>query len=153
MTPLFKKLNYKDHLDILCLNAPKSFDKEVVQMSTIANIHNDIKNNSEWSFVIVFAVTQSELDNYIEEVVPVLREDAVVWFCYPKKSSKNYKCEFNRDTGWQLLGHHGYEGVRMVAIDTDWSALRFRHISKIKKFTRRSSMAISDKGKARTKNK
>jgi len=29
-------------------------------------------------------------------------------------------------TGWNMLGHEGFEPVRMVAIDEDWSAKRFR---------------------------
>ena len=33
---------------------------------------------------------------------------------------------FNRDSEWRVLSEAGYETVRMVAIDEDWSALRFR---------------------------
>ena len=69
---------------------------------------------------------------------------------YPKGSSKNYTCDFNRDTGWQVLGNLGWEGVRMVAIDTDWSALRFRRVEYIKKMTRRKRMAMSKGGKDNT---
>ncbi|MEL6635310.1 MAG: hypothetical protein AAFW73_19430 [Bacteroidota bacterium] len=69
---------------------------------------------------------------------------------YPKGSSKNYTCDFNRDTGWQVLGNLGWEGVRMVAIDTDWSALRFRRVEYIKKMTRRKRMAMSKGGKDKT---
>jgi hypothetical protein len=57
----------------------------------------------------------------------------MLWFAYPKKSSVNYTCDFSRDTGWEILGRHGFEGVRMVAIDQDWSALRFRRVEYIKK--------------------
>ena len=35
----------------------------------------------------------------------------------------------------------------MVAIDDDWSVLRFRHIDKIKSFTREKKRAMSEKGK------
>jgi len=39
---------------------------------------------------------------------------------------------FNRDTGWDVMRSAGFDTVRQVAIDEDWSALRFRrqeHIS------------------------
>ncbi|MEO8473318.1 MAG: hypothetical protein ABI477_14050, partial [Chryseolinea sp.] len=49
--------------------------------------------------------------------------------------------------GWAVLGKLGFEPVRMVAIDEDWSALRFRKTSHIKTMTR--SSAISDAGKKR----
>ena len=77
------------------------------------------------------------------------RGDAVLWFAYPKGSSKKYKCEFNRDTGWHVLGAAGFEPVRQVAIDQDWSALRFRRAGFIKDMKRRSCMALSDEGKSR----
>jgi len=72
-----------------------------------------------------------------------------LWFAYPKGSSKRYKCEFNRDNGWAVLGSLGFEGVRMVAIDEDWSALRFRRVEYVKNMTR--SFALSEEGKARSK--
>jgi hypothetical protein len=52
-----------------------------------------------------------------------------VWVAYPKKASRRYGCEFDRDTGWQALGDAGFEPVRQVAIDEDWSALRCRQSS------------------------
>jgi hypothetical protein len=75
------------------------------------------------------------------------------WWAYPKGSSKNYKCDFNRDTGWQIMGKLGYESVRMVAIDEDWSALRFRKVEFVKIMTRDKSWVLTEEGKRKTKNK
>jgi hypothetical protein len=58
--------------------------------------------------------------------------DALLWFAYPKGTSKRYHCEFNRDTGWQVIRDAGFDSVRQVAIDEDWSALRFRRVEFIK---------------------
>ena len=38
-----------------------------------------------------------------------------------------------------------------MAIDADWSALRFRHVQFIKSMTRDPKMTISATGKAKTK--
>jgi hypothetical protein len=76
------------------------------------------------------------------------KDDEVIWLAYPKLSSKKYTCEFNRDTGWQALGDIGFEGVRMVAIDEDWSALRFRRAENIKTIIR--SFAMSKKGREKS---
>ena len=54
--------------------------------------------------------------------------DALLWIAYPKGTSKRYTCEFNRDKGWGVLLGSGFDCVRQVAIDEDWSALRFRRI-------------------------
>jgi len=40
----------------------------------------------------------------------------------------------------------------VVAIDKDWSVLRFRKVEFIKKITRRSSMALTKEAKKRTTN-
>ena len=76
--------------------------------------------------------------------------DAVVWFAYPKGTSKRYTCDFNRDTGWQVLGAAGFEAVRQVAIDEDWSALRFRRAEFIKRLVRDPSRTVSAAGQGRT---
>ena len=73
--------------------------------------------------------------------------DAIVWFAYPKGTSKRYTCAFNRDTGWKALGDAGFEPVRQVAIDEDWTALRFRRAEFIRSMTR--ARAISKQGKKR----
>jgi hypothetical protein len=49
-----------------------------------------------------------------------------LWFAYPKKTSKKYDVNIHRDKGWEALEQLGFKGVRQVAIDQDWSALRFR---------------------------
>jgi hypothetical protein len=75
--------------------------------------------------------------------------DVILWFAYPKGTSKKYKCDFNRDTGWAALGAAGFEPVRMVAIDDDWSALRFRRVEYIQSLKRDSSWLYTQEGKMR----
>ncbi len=72
----------------------------------------------------------------------------MVWFAYPKKSSKKYTSDITRDTGFSDLGSVGFEPVSIVSIDEDWSALRFRRVEHIKTMTR--GFAITDIGKKRT---
>lgn len=149
MTPLFKKLNFKNHEAIFALNTPQSFDAELAAMQEFTTIQRTIVPQSKVSFAIIFATKQSEVDDFAELVCPKLEADAVLWFAYPKGTSKKYKCDFNRDTGWHKLGDYDLEGVRMVAIDEDWSGLRFRQIDFIKTFSRSESLAISPEGKKR----
>jgi hypothetical protein len=150
MTPLFKKLNYKKGQSIVCLNAPDSFQPALDEMRTDAPIIQNEAAITAVQFALVFATKQAEVDHYASALVPKLEGDAVLWFCYPKGTSKKYKCEFNRDNGWKILGNLGLEGVRMVAIDEDWSALRFRKTQYIKTMTRREDFALSAEGKQKT---
>ena len=86
--------------------------------------------------MLAFVTTQVQVDTLARDVAQATSGDAVVWFAYPKQSSKRYRCDFNRDTGWAALGTAGFEPVRQVAVDEDWSALRFRRVEFIKKLTR-----------------
>lgn len=147
MTPLFKKLNFTNQASIAVLNAPDSFDPELQAMRPFTRVHTDAGAHAE--FILGFAHTQAEVDALAAEVATQTAGDAVVWIAYPKASSKRYTCDFNRDTGWAVLGQLGFEPVRQVAIDEDWSALRFRRVAFIKTMTR--SFAMSEAGKARAK--
>jgi len=151
MTPLFKKLNLGTHEKLLVLNAPESFQLELDQLDDKIRVLTRATAKTRVEFAIGFASTETELERVSTKLVQSADGDAIVWLAYPKKSSKNYTCEFNRDAGWEVLGEGGFEGVRQVAIDEDWSALRFRRVENIKSFTRRKSMAISKVGKTRAK--
>jgi len=148
MTPLFKKLNFKNQRQIHVVNHPKSFDEEISAMGKFAEVISEPISSESIDFLIIFVKTQKEITNSCKQFLSNCHEDTIVWFCYPKGSSKKYQCEFNRDTGWQELGNMGYEGVRQVSIDEDWSALRFKKAEKIKTMTR--DFAMSDIGKKRT---
>ncbi len=150
MTPLFKKLNLGGSDTILVLNSPESFEAELVQLDGV-KVLRKAAPRLKTTFVIGFAVTQAECDLVSSTAANATEGDAIVWIAYPKGSSKKYKCDFNRDTGWKVLGDAGFEPVRQVAIDEDWSALRFRRVEHIKSLTRSSTMALSSEGKRRTK--
>ncbi|MEL6142373.1 MAG: hypothetical protein AAFU67_12215 [Bacteroidota bacterium] len=153
MNAIFKKLNYKQQAQIVALNVPTSFESVLAEMEGEAQILRAANVTDKIAFAIAFAIKQHEVDEAIAALAPKLKGDATLWFCYPKKSSKKYTCEFNRDTGWAKLGQFGFEGVRMVAIDEDWSALRFRKVEFIKSITRRKTMALTKEAKARTTSK
>ena len=70
-------------------------------------------------FALVFVGSRAELERRAAAVVPRLADDALLWFAYPKKSSRRYSPDVDRDEGWESLGALGFEGVRIVALDDD----------------------------------
>jgi hypothetical protein len=131
MATLFEKLNLKDHQQIVILNAPTSFGAELARLPVLT-IHHRIESVPEIGFLLAFVTRQSEVDSLVPHIAARALGDAVVWFAYPKGSSKKLKCEFKRDTGWELLKAAGFDSVRIVSIDEDWTALRFRRVEFIK---------------------
>jgi hypothetical protein len=152
MSVVFRKLNLKDQSEILVLNAPASFEPELAALQTIA-IKRSLEDVERLTFALAFVTKQQEVDSIAQAVARRAQGDAVVWFAYPKGSSKRYRCEFNRDSGWDVLGQLSFEAVRQVAIDEDWSALRFRRVEFVKTMIRDPQRAMTDQGKARVTKK
>lgn len=147
MSTLFQKLNLKAQSDIVVVNAPESFEPELDALEGV-DIHRRASEVRQIEFALAFVTKQHEVDELARTFGKKAPGDAVLWFAYPKGTSKKYKSEFNRDSGWTEMGKQGFEPVRMVAIDADWSALRFRQAEFVKSMTR--SFAISKQGKNRT---
>jgi hypothetical protein len=130
-TPLFNKLNLGAHDEIVLFNAPDAFESELKQLKGIKIIRDPGKPKAI-KFGLAFAMTQAQLDRASKLLASATEGDAVLWFAYPKGTSKRYTCEFNRDAGWSVIRAAGFDSVRMVAIDEDWSALRFRRLEYVK---------------------
>ena len=130
MSALFKKLNLKDQKEILVMNAPQSLADELAQLDGV-HVRSNPGDIAQLGFALVFVTCQQELDKLSGELVAKAQGDALLWFAYPKKSSRRYSCDFNRDRGWDVIRSKGYDSVRMVAVDEDWSALRFRRVEYI----------------------
>ena len=94
-------------------------------------LRRDPKSAKAIAFAVVFVKTLAEVES-AAKLLPKTVGDAIVWMAYPKGTSKRFRCEFNRDNGWAALEAAGFESVRMVAIDEDWSALRFRRSEYVK---------------------
>lgn len=148
MSELFKKLNLKDPDAIVVLDAPASFDAPLASLDA-SRVLRRLPAKGSVTFVIAFVSTLAAVERVARDVAPRLDGDAILWCAYPKGTSKRYTCEFNRDNGWASLGAAGFEPVRQVAIDEDWSALRFRRAQYISTLRRDPDRAISAGGKAR----
>ena len=125
MPRLWEKLNLGGHREVLVLNAPSSFTAELKALQGV-HVQRDVKAVKGVAFALVFVLNQTELDRLSAAVVAKAAGDALLWFAYPKGTSRRYTSDINRDKGWHILRAAKFDCVRQVAIDEDWSALRFR---------------------------
>jgi hypothetical protein len=131
------KLNYKGQKRISVINAEEHFTESISTELRDVIIDRKIDPRYPYQFIIIFVKTISEIEMLTPMALHNLMDDGVLWFCYPKKTSKKYSSDIDRDHGWKVLNDSGLYGIRMVAIDKDWSALRFRNKKYIKSTSNR----------------
>ncbi len=129
---ILKKLKYKNYNPVLATGIPVEFYDFQKLFTDMADVQCQPFPGVKYNFVISFVQTIKDVEWVGANVIPKLSDDAVFWVAYPKKTSKKFNCEISRDSGWDALKLQGYDGVSMIALDNDWSAFRFRHVSKIK---------------------
>jgi len=132
MGELLKKLNYKGSKRIAVINPEEDFLKAISDELKDVITDKEIDQRYPYDFMLIFVKTVKEVDYYSPIALHNLTADGVLWFCYPKKSSKKYASELERDRGWKILNDLGFYGIRMVAVNEDWSAMRFRNAKYIK---------------------
>ncbi|WP_433945932.1 YdeI/OmpD-associated family protein [Paenibacillus sp. SN-8-1] len=123
--PLARKLRLPAQGELLILNPPDGYlldlelDKQVTEYA-------ELKAHS-CDFVQVFVHSVREVDELAPIAIRAIKEDGLLWFCYPKGGAKA-GTDLNRDKGWDTVRDLGYEGVSFIAIDDKWSAMRYRPV-------------------------
>lgn len=146
MNKILDKLKLSKQNPILIINAPEEYKKVIMDIKS--EVH--LKINGKYDFIQFFANTLADANTMVKAVTKAIKNDGLLWFCYPKGTSKKYHSDINRNKAWEIFGPYNYEAVSQISIDDDWSALRFRNTDKIKTLKRK--IAASTKGKERIKN-
>jgi hypothetical protein len=123
MNPLLKKLVFKNQEPVLLLNLPPELQ---TLSKDFAKAHTTPKG--KYGFLLAFVKSLAEGEKLAKRLPKHLDEKTVVWVAYPKGTSKKYKSDYNRDTGYALMEKHGLDGVSLVSLGDDWSAMRFKKV-------------------------
>lgn len=122
MNPILKKLFFKGQSPVLLLGAPPGFKKTASAFGV--PVHSQPKGS--YDFILAFVHSMAEAEKTAGTVSKALSEKGIFWMAYPKGTSKKYQSDINRDKGHALMQEKGFDGVSLVAIDEDWSAMRFK---------------------------
>lgn len=136
MSAVAKKLLMKPGQSWLLFNSPENY------LTTLDPLPADlqISYTAEGYFdgVQLFVLNRAELVEYLKLIRPVLHPDTIFWVIYPKKSS-GIKSDLEMMSSWDEVIPYGLTGVAAAAIDTTWTALRFRPVGQSKISTTRNS--------------
>ena len=81
---LLQKLNPKTGA-VAVINSPKDILGEFKSLKPSASIPAGAK--ARFDFVLLFATNSKELEPAWKRIIPALKDDAMFWVAYPKKSS------------------------------------------------------------------
>lgn len=132
MDEILKKLKYGNQERIAVLNAPEEFRKRITGLLPDVQIDTDINARYLYEFMIAFTPASVDVEKLGPSCIHNLSDDGKLWMAYPKGASKKLSSDINRDRGWDTVEATGFRRVSQVAIDDDWSALRFRNVKYVK---------------------
>jgi hypothetical protein len=123
--PLAKKLQLRPGSAILLRHAPQAAREALTPLPDGSRIVADTGEHADTA--IVFVSRQAQLEAELPGILQRLAgADPLLWFAYPKTGQ--LETDLTRDRGWDALIAAGWRGVRQVAIDGVWSALRWRRV-------------------------
>lgn len=100
---MWKKLHLKSE-SLVVLSPPAIFDQ---YLAVIKETHQVTESISEpFSYLLAFVTCQDDLPQIIENVRKHAAEDPVVWFAFPKRTSKLAR-DLSRDKGFDRIGQIG----------------------------------------------
>ncbi|RPI02465.1 MAG: hypothetical protein EHM64_13945 [Ignavibacteriae bacterium] len=74
--------------------------------------------------IMMFANTLAEVDAKSAPIIEAAKADRIAWIAYPKAGQLG--TDLNRDILWNHMLKKGVQGIRQIALDDIWSAMRFR---------------------------
>lgn len=132
MDEILKKLKYKDQVRIAVINAPDGFRNRITSLLPGVQIDTEINARYLYEFMIAFTPASIDVQKIGPACIHNLSDDGKLWMAYPKNHSRRSAADINRDHGWNSVEETGFRRVSQVAVDNDWSAVRFRNAKYVK---------------------
>lgn len=129
MNALTKKLQIKPNSRWLLHNAPANFMDSLLPLPDGAEIV--FNTNGHFNGFMLFVTNSQQLASELKIIVPFLKDEALFWIIYPKKTSK-ITTDLEMMSSWTEPAVYGLRPVASAAVNETWTALRFRPQDKVK---------------------
>ncbi|MGE5521211.1 MAG: hypothetical protein ACM3VS_14910 [Candidatus Dadabacteria bacterium] len=121
---ILDKLNLKNEKNVLIQGLPSSIEKQFNKLSFAKNL-TPLLRSRKIEFALIFAVSESQLNGILDDILPALKDDSKLWVAYPKLTSK-ISTDLNRQSSWNRLTSIGYEGSEQISLDHVWQSVNFK---------------------------
>ena len=125
---LTKKLHIKSGNRILLLNPPADFESKLHPLPTDSIL--DLNASGKYDVALLFASLRSDLEHQSQVLLNHLKPGKIFWVAFPKKSSL-IPSDLGMNQGWESLNARGLQGVSMIALNEEWSAMRFKPLEEV----------------------
>jgi len=121
---LIQKLKTKPGA-VVVINSPGDILAEFKSLKPAASIPSGAKQR--FDFALLFTTNSKELETTWKRIIPALKDDAVFWVAYPKKSS-GIKSDLAgmSSGGWTVHAGSPWQPVAAVSINDTWTGVRFK---------------------------
>lgn len=130
LNPLARKLQIKPGQNILLVNAPAAYPSLIEPLPENTRIFTHSLGKAD--MIQLFVSNSEELITSLKNIKDLLLPDTVFWVIYPKKSS-GIKSDLDMMNAWEEPEKYGLRPVASAAIDSIWTAIRFRPAAQVKK--------------------
>ena len=114
-TPLAKKLGIKPGATLLLDGAPAGYPTDGAAVARSLSDRVDL--------IHIFTKSAGELDAKLRKLRDRVRDDAVIWVSWPKKSSK-VPTDITEDVIRDIALPLGFVDIKVCAVDEVWSGLK-----------------------------
>jgi hypothetical protein len=119
-----EKLQLANEKNVLIQGLPSTIEKQFIKIPFSKNVTPLLKTR-KIDFALVFAISQRQLKDILNDVIPALNNNVKLWVAYPKPASK-IASDLTRICNWDCVEDLGFETVDKICIDHVWNAIYFK---------------------------
>ncbi|SFV32378.1 hypothetical protein SAMN05216456_1628 [Devosia crocina] len=120
-TELLHRLQIRAGTRLWLINVPQHVAEEITAGAEVEPVSGD----SYYDGALACFANPAEVETMVPRILKELPPDGLLWVAY-RKGEAGKAAGLTRDRGWDVLEAGGLRPVRNVALDEEWSALRFR---------------------------
>lgn len=124
MKTLFEKLKLSDQKEILILNEPEGFDKELLTLHNI-EIYESLVQVTKVNFALVFVTSIKDVEDQMQTLLLKLKDDALLWIAFPTHATAT---DITDNYDWKPLTGNCFEPTKSMVINENWRVIRFRKL-------------------------
>jgi hypothetical protein len=139
-----EKLELTNEKNVLIQGLPSTIEKQFVKLSFAKNITPLLKAR-KIEFAMIFAISQKQLKDILNDVLPALNSNPKLWIAYPKPASKILS-DLTRICNWDCVENYGFETTSIIGIDHVWNAVSFKRVLKAgikSKFSSKAALEVA----------